>query len=356
MHNSTLQRRSAIKMIASSGVAFATPFVLTPSRTAPKRIVIGDRGGIFSQILDDVFYKPFAQKHGIEVISATTAAIPTPEIRTMVESRNYAWDMAVINQLYVRLLTVGKAYLEPHGLEHDPVISAIEPQFMSPYGVGKSVYSTVLAYRRDTFKGRHPESWQDFWDVEQFPGRRALRKLPNETIEIALMAAGIPADNVYPCALDQAFKSLGKIKPSVAVWWTSGPQTETLLRSSEVDLLPVWTPVAKSLIDANMPVGFSWEQHLYAYDNWAILKGTPNADLCRQFIQFASEPKRQAHFAQESWYGPTHSDTFKYIAPKQLKLIPTYPDNLRKGLHIDASYWSKHQEATIERFNHWLLS
>ncbi|WP_246504639.1 extracellular solute-binding protein [Bradyrhizobium agreste] len=82
---------------------------------------------------------------------------------------------------------------------------------MSPYGVGTNVYTTVLAYRTDAFKGRKaPQSWADFWNVSEFPGRRAVRKHPFDTIEEALMGAGTPAAQVYPCDLDKAFASLDK--------------------------------------------------------------------------------------------------------------------------------------------------
>jgi putative spermidine/putrescine transport system substrate-binding protein len=43
------------------------------------------------------------------------------------------------------------------------------------------------------------------------------------------------------------------------------------------------------------------------------------------------------------------------IDPKHVKWLPTYPENLKKGLFIDAAYWAKHQQAAIERFNHWML-
>lgn len=61
-----------------------------------------------------------------------------------------------------------------------------------------------------------------------------------------------------------------------------------------------------------------------------IVIGDKGGDLCRQFIKFVSDPKRQARFALESWYGPTHSDALKYIGPEQAKLTSTHPDNLRK--------------------------
>ncbi|MCX8565789.1 MAG: hypothetical protein ON057_000516 [Glomeribacter sp. 1016415] len=53
--------------------------------------------------------------------------------------------------------------------------------------------------------------------------------------------------------------------------------------------------------------------------------------------------------------GPTHLDAFKYIEQKQITLLQTYPDNLKRGLLIDASYWLTHQDTIFERFNEWRL-
>ena len=124
--------------------------------------------------------------------------------------------MAKISQPAILMLTEGgKVYLEKHGLESDPVVATIPKQYMSPYGVGNNVYTTVLAYRTDAFKGRRaPASWADFWNVKDIPGRRGLRKHPFDTIEEALMADGVATDKVYPCDIDRALASLDKIKPS----------------------------------------------------------------------------------------------------------------------------------------------
>jgi len=68
-------------------------------------------------------------------------------------------------------------------------------------------------------------------------GRRGLRKYPFDTIEQALMADGVQTAGVYPCDLDRAFAALDRLKPDVAVWWTSGAQLEQLLTSGEVDMI-----------------------------------------------------------------------------------------------------------------------
>jgi len=350
-------RRTALKIAAAGAAALASAFVATPSRASSKQpIIVRDPGGVINQIYENILYKPFTKATGIKVIGVAAGPEPIAQIQTMVKSRNYQWDMALLSQAAILLLSTNDMYLEKHGLEHDPIISTISPQFKSLYGVGTNVCSTVLAYRTDVFKGRQaPQKWKDIWDIDSFPGRRGLRKHPFDTIEIALIADNVPLNSVYPCDLNRAFHKLNKIKPHVGAWWTSGAQSEHLLKSGEVDLVPVWIPRAKSAIDAGMPIAFSWHQHIYVCDSWAILKGTPNADACRQFIRFASDPKRQALLAPYA-IGPTQPDAFKYIDPKLTWLLPSHPDNLKKGLYSDPLYWMNHQSAAIESFNDWMLT
>lgn len=352
----SLHRRKVMQAATFGAAVIAAPFIWTASRVTSKKIVIRDAGGIFTEIYKKAFYEPFTKATGIKIVSVSSLAEPIAQIRTMVESKRYLWDMAAISRFSILSLTADTPYLEPHEFKNDPVISSIPPHFILPHGVGINIYSTVLAYRTDAFKERQPpQSWKDLWDVQNFPGRRSLRKHPFDTIEQALMAAGVNPNTVYPCNLEQAFQSLEKIKPHIAAWWTSGAQTEQMLKSGEIDLTSVWAARAQSIIDAGAPVAIAWDQHIYSCESWAILKGTPHAELCRQFIQFASHPKRQALLAPYA-ITPTQPDALKYIHPKHAKLLQISPDSLKRGLYNNGSYWLKHQAEVITRFDDWLLT
>ena len=60
------------------------------------------------------------------------------------------------------------------------------PDAVNDCGVGAIVYSFILAYDGDKIKSDPPKSWADFWNVQKWPGKRALRKGPKTTLEIAL--------------------------------------------------------------------------------------------------------------------------------------------------------------------------
>ncbi|MBB2931430.1 ABC transporter substrate-binding protein [Paraburkholderia silvatlantica] len=351
-------RRSAMKLAAAGAASVAFPFVWTPARAANKRIVIRDDGGIYTKAYSAVYYQPFTKATGIEVIGVQANAEPTAQIKSMVDAGSYTWDMAKISQPAVLMLTSGgREYLERHGLEADPAVSKVPSQYMSPFAVGTNVYSTVLAYRTDAFKGRKaPSSWADLWNVSEFPGRRAMRKYPFDTIEEALMASGVQPVQVYPCNLDRAFASLDKISKHVDVWWTTGAQVEQMLGSGEVAMVATWASRAQSAMANGAPVSIVWNQNIWGCDSWSILKGTPNANACREFIKFATDPKRQAQLVDYFPAGLTLPEAFDYVKPQAAKNCPTFPDNMKSGVHIDAKYWLQNQSTALERFNSWILS
>ena len=350
-------RRNALRVATVGLAAIGAPAVLSFARAQSKRIVVRDDGGVYTTAYGACFYRPFTEKTGIEVIGVQANAEPIAQIRSMVETKTYTWDMAKISQPAILLLTQGdKIFLEKHGLENDPNVMSIPAAFMSPYGVATNVYSTVLAYRTDAFKGRKaPASWADFWNVKDFPGRRSLRKHPFDTIEESLMASGVPTSSLYPLNVDQAFANLDKISPSIDVWWNSGAQVTQMLTSGEVDMIATWVSRPQNAMIDGAPVAISWNQNLWGVDNWSILAGTPNADACREFIKFASDPKRMAQQTEYYPAGVTQPEAFKYIKPEIAKNCPTYPDNIKNGVQINAKYWLQNQAAVTERFNSWIL-
>ena len=350
-------RRNALRVATVGLAAIGAPAVLSFARAQSKRIVVRDDGGVYTTAYGACFYRPFTEKTGIEVIGVQANAEPIAQIRSMVETKTYTWDMAKISQPAILLLTQGdKIFLEKHGLEKDPNVMSIPAAFMSPYGVATNVYSTVLAYRTDAFKGRKaPASWADFWNVKDFPGRRSLRKHPFDTIEESLMAAGVPTSSLYPLNVDQAFANLDKISPSIDVWWNSGAQVTQMLTSGEVDMIATWVSRPQNAMIDGAPVAISWNQNLWGVDNWSILAGTPNAEACREFIKFASDPKRMAQQTEYYPAGVTQPESFKYIKPEVAKNCPTYPDNIKNGVQINAKYWLENQAAVTERFNSWIL-
>lgn len=348
-------RRRALRHLAVGTTALAFPFINKGSLAADRRIVVRDPGGPYSAAFAEAFYQPFKAATGIEIVPVVAQSDPTAMVKGMVDAKNYAWDMVLLNRQSQEVLTDPST-----GVFLDEVrvkAPEIPEKYNSQYMIATLVLQTVLAVRTDKFKDRPmPASWADFWDIQKFPGRRALRRAPQDTLEEAFLGGGGAPGSLYPLDAKAAFANLDRIKKSVNVWWTGGAQTSQLLKSGEVDMCPTWNARAQAAVDEGAPVKIIWNQGLWSTEGFCILKGTPKADLCREFIKFTCDAKRQAIYTKGLSYGPSNPDAYKFIDPVRAKSLPTHPDNIAKAVQIDAKYWGKNKDKLTETFNTWLLA
>jgi putative spermidine/putrescine transport system substrate-binding protein len=351
-----LSRRRLLKNVAALTAGAQTLLISTRSRAQTRQLVIRDPGGPYTEGFGAAFYKPFKDATGIEIVAATGQHQPTAFIKTMVENKNYVWDMAhVSNDVHVAL--AGMGHLEELKVDSSAGWKELHPGFKSPLYAGVDMVGSIVAYRSDKFaSGKAPKTMKDIWDVSGFQGRRGLRRNPMETMEYALLADGVPADKLYPLDVDRAFRALDRIKKDVAVWWTSGAQTSQLLKSAEVDICPTWNARAQVVADEGAPVAIMWSQFLYVTEGWIVPKAAPKADMCREFITFTLDGKRQAEFTKTLAYGPTLTSAYQHIAPARARVLPTHPDNLKGGIEWNAGYWAQNRERVTERFNAWVTA
>lgn len=348
-------RREFLKTVGGAGAALCMPAVWSSSR-AQERLAIGDGGGIVSQAWTTAYYKPFYEKTGIEVVPIERRPDPAAEIRAIVETGTYKWDMCGdIGQDVATFLAEGD-YLEKLDLSGDT--QQIPDAMKSDTYVASDVAAFILAYRTDKFS--EPVTIPGIWDTQKFPGRRGLRNVARDTIQVALVADGVAPGDVSKVLADEAgwkraFAKLDEIKPNVSVWWTSSGQTPTLLQTAEVDMCTTFNSRAQSVIDAGSPVAITWDGCFYNNYGWLIPRGSPKADIARQFISFCTSAKAQAISAGITGLGPTNPNAIPLIDPKRAKVLPTYPDNIKGMALTDYKFWGPRQEEASKRFNDWIL-
>jgi putative spermidine/putrescine transport system substrate-binding protein len=347
--------RREVLQAGSAGVAvLAASGLAGRSGRAAERLVVADPGGPFEEGYGVAFYEPYQKATGVEIVNLAREHQPTSQVRAIVETKNYSWDVVTITQGdQVLLSRLGMLEELDWSGEH---MDEIMPEARRPDWMGVDVYATVLCYRSDTFQDKAPQSWADFWDVEGFPGRRAMRRSPIDTLEIALLADGVDPKQLYPLDLDRAFAKLDEIRLEIDVWWTGGAQTSQMLQSGEVDMLPTWNGRAQTVIDAGGPVEIVWNQGLYSIEGWAIPKGNPKAAAGKEFIAYCADPERQAEFTKTLAYGPTSPKAYDYISKERANYLPTAPAHFPKLILADQEWWGTNKDEAEQRFNEWLLS
>jgi len=315
------------------------------------RLVIRDGGGLFHEVFTETFYRPFEQATGVRIEGLASASEPTDLITEQVRTGRPDWDMSLLSRLSQATLAA-RGCLAPIG-PPGPNLRQIPETMRDDYMSGLLIYASVLAYRRGTIDRSPPRSWSDFWDVSRFPGRRAMRRHPFDTLEQALLADGVEPHSLYPIDLDRAFASLDRIRSRVSVWWTSGDKSAAVLRDGEVELAAVWSGRAQVAAAAGAPVSWTWDQGLWTYEGFSILKGSTSLDLCRDFIEFCADAKRQATCASRLSYGPVNPGAFDHIAPDKARTLPTNPEHFHRMVQMDADFWVANKDAVMTRFEDW---
>ena len=317
-----------------------------------KIVVFNSSGGSLDEAQRRVFSDPFEKETGIKVIH--TAPTNFAKLKAMVESGNVEWDITELPPRdMVRSVKLG--YLEP--IDYTVVDkSKLIPEAGLQYALGGGFYTTILAYNVNKFpKGKHPQTWAEFWDVKKFPGRRSLRNSPADTLEIALLADGVAPDKIYPLDVDRAFKSLDKIKPHIAVWWTVGAQPAQFLTDKEVDLITSWNGRITDIQRKGAPVEIEWNQGILNLSYYGVVKGAKHKANSMKYMAFRQRADRQAEWIKAMPYPGGNKEIFKYVDAELAKVLPTYPEHLKKAVKVNFEWWLENADKVQERWSAWML-
>lgn len=306
-------------------------------------------GGSTQDAQKEAWAIPFSNKTGIRVIQDG----PTDygKLKAMVESGNVQWDLVDVEADFA-YRAAAEGLLEP--LDFSVIDkSAIDPRFVSDYGIGSFYFSFILAYNKNKLSGPQPTSWDALFDTKTYKGKRALYKWPSPgVLELALLADGVPATKLYPLDLDRAFSKLDTIKKDI-IWWGGGAQSQQLLASGEVSMGQFWNGRVFSLQEDGLPVGISWKQNLVMSDFLVIPKGAKNKDAAMKFLAYSSGAQGQADFATLTAYSPINKGSDALIEPSLLTNLPT--NYAKDQVSLDYKYWAKNGQDIAKRWNNWLL-
>lgn len=312
-------------------------------------VIVASWGGAVLDAQLVAYIEPFQELTGISV---TVAESPDPsKIKAMVDTNNVEWDVVWLG--LGDILALDGYWEEMDYSLFDT--ENIAPDFIGPHSIASVLFAEILAYRTDAYEAE-PAGWADFWDVERFPGGRAMpaaAQLP--FVEAAVIADGVPVDEVYPVDLDRAFASFDRIKPHVVKWWEAGAQPAQMLTDNEVPMSVAFNGRITPIQQAGAPVAIQWNEGLLARDDMAIIKGARNRENALKFCAFASLPAPQARFSMQIPYGFVNAKAAELIPAEWLAQLPTSPEILPKLFLRDEVWWAENRSVVLDRWNEWIL-
>lgn len=329
-------------------------------------ITVASGGGAYAESQIEAFHKPFSEETGITVNSADYNYDLGP-IRAQVDAGNPHWDVAVVEEhMAIRGCAEGlfepvEVAMLPDAPDDTPPQEDYIEGTLQDCAVGEVIWSLIYAYDERQFgEGTPaPQTLADFFNPEEFPGTRGLQNKGQGTLEFALMADGVPASDVYDVlsteeGMNRAFAVLDRIKDDT-VWWETGAQSVQILADGEVAMTSAWNGRIQAAInDDDLPAKIVWDGQNWNLDMWAIIKGTPNLEEARQFIQFAAQPERMADQTNYIPYAPVRESAMEFVAEDVAPTLPTHPENFATALKFDSEWWADHGDRVQERFTTWL--
>lgn len=350
MTNMRASRRQVVKGLGAAAVALAAPAVIGTAKGQTKELVFVGFGGAYQEGQTKAYFEPFERETGIKIVQTT--GVELAKLKSQVQSRNVEWDLITMPDR-LRNTAVLDGLLEK--LDYSRIDTTdILKETVTEHACGGITFAAQLTYNTQAFPaGGAPVSWADVWNTQKFPGRRGMYANPAYMLEFGLLADGVPKDKLYPLDIDRSLKSLDKFKKD-AVWWTQFPQVGQQLLSKEIVMSP-WTRGIQMVLDGQ-PIGISYDGAAISYEGWVIPKGSKNFDAATKFINFALDPVRQANLIKHIAYGPTNQKAFAHIDPKVAALLPSNPENFKKGFLFSGDWWGPNLTKATERFNEWRLS
>ena len=349
-------------LLATTALTFAAGVAMAGE------ITVVSWGGAYTKSQVEAYHKPWIAMTGNSIVSEDYNG-GLAEVKAQVEAGNVTWDLVDV-ELSDAVRGCDEGLLEPidksllpAAPDGTPATEDFLEGALPECAVANIVWSTVFAY--DTSKTQGVGGIADFFDLGKFPGKRGLRKSPKATLEMALMADGVAAGDVYDVlgtdeGVDRAFAKLDTIKDSV-VWWEAGAQPPQLLADGEVVMTTAYNGrIFNAAIAESKPFEVNWDGQILDFDLWVIPKGAPNKDLAMDFVKFSTDTQRLADQAAWISYGPARKSSGPLVGlfndgkTEMGPHMPTSEAALKNALVNDFEFWADHGEELNERFNAWL--
>ena len=331
--------------------AAAAAFLLVAPAHARDLTVVGFGGGFQDNARKDMF-QPYAAMTG-EPLRDDVYNGEMARVYAMSKAGAIDWDVVMVEapELERGCEDGVFAHLDWSIIDRAKFI----PGSTSTCGAGSVGWGLALFYDQSRIPNG-PKTYPELWDVKAFPGKRLLRYGAKTTLEIALMADGVAGADVYKvlatrAGQDRAFAKLDAIKPEL-MFWRSGPQPLQLVGSGDVAYAVGFVGRTANAVKEGKPYPLLWNTLMYNFDQWAVVKGSPNQAAAMKLIAYLTDAKPLLALSQDWAVSPANAAAA--ADPDLRARNPGMVSNhAAEGVLIDTAFWVEHGEDLERRFAAW---
>ena len=322
-------------------------------------LLVRTTGGSFEAALKKSFFDPFTKATGVRVIPfAASYGDMMAKSAAMQAANSVEWD--IISPQYDELGQIAPMLTDLGDCADMPNVAAMGvPKSCGRYGVLYLLGGQLLTWNTTMFKDRAPKSWADYFDVKAFPGRRALPNTgsPWASLVMALLADGVPREQLFPMDVDRAFRKLDQIKPHVGTWWRTGDQSQKMWADDDIAMSLMWGGNLFAAKRRGVPIDSTYNQAIADFGAWAVLRNAPHPNAARAFINFfMTNPESHVQFARDMGYTTSNLASQSLLAPEDRKDLISSPEMLAGIIRVDYEWLAKYRSAVLTRWQAWVSS
>ncbi|MDO6585223.1 ABC transporter substrate-binding protein [Salipiger sp. 1_MG-2023] len=339
------------QMMAGLGALLGTTTLGLGARgaqAAEGQLVFVNWGGDALDAMDAAFGQPFTAESGIKVLYDGSG--PTEgAIIAQSKSGSPTWDLVDAEPFSAQALG-RQGMMTP--IDYDIVDPAKQREgFGWEYASSCYFYSYVIAYDATQFD-TPPTSLADFFDAENFPGKRAMYKWGAGMWEAALLADGVAPADLYPLDLDRAHKKIEAFKDHIGAFWGGGAESQSLLLNGDVSMALIWNTRATLLHkDTEGEITYTYDDGIIGPGGIAVLAGNPGGtEAAMQYIASTQVPERQVELFMLLGNGPSNPAADSLIPEDERRFNPMDPANLPKQVALDMDWYETNYSAALDAY------
>ncbi|MBS1877942.1 MAG: extracellular solute-binding protein [Actinobacteria bacterium] len=304
-------------------------------------------GGITDEAMASAWFKPFEEETGAKIVEES----PTnyAKIQAQVESGAVNYDL-VDGDAFVMDPKCGEEWEEfknVPNLKHVAKIYQPKSKCTGP----DYVYSYVIGYSEKEFPNGGPETCQDFFNTQKFPGKRQIwGYYYGGPPECAAVAAGANVHNPYPLDTEKVIKEVEGAKGNLSVYETAS-QAADAMQNNDVSM-GIYTTrmlIEGQKLGAEWGIAHGWSST--ASGTFGIPKGAPNAAAAEELLNYIYDPvNNKRYFEQLPAYGSPEG----FVPPQAKKLSPWLVSGSKQilgaGSLVDWTWWSENDAKFSEEW------
>lgn len=343
-----------VSMLATAGLlagcAGGDPATGGPDADADVTITFVAYGGVGQDAMIETWQTPYIEANP-NVSFVNTSPPDVAQVKAQVESNAVLWDV---------LATAPAAAEENCGTLFEPLdFSSVDASELIDFTIGECyignfINASPLAYRTEAFPNGGPQTVEDFFDVEKFPGQRGvLTNLQNGILEYGLLGDGVAPGDIYPLDVERSLAKWDEIR-DVTTFAPNVGALQQAVAANQVDMFFLADSRLVPLMNDGQDLTIVWDVTIASVNAFAVPKGSANKDATEAFLATVVNADAQAKIAELLGVQPVNVNSAPQLDENAQKLAVFSDVNTGETIVQDVPWYAQNFNEVTTLLTNWL--